>query len=427
MQSAATNRAVFVIGRVIIGVAVTLNNVAAPTYVAELSLPKYRGLLTGLYMAAWFIAAIVASGLIIGTYNIPNTWSWRITSIVQAVPSLLSLPTLPFMPESPRYLINLGRDAEALKVLADYHGNGDPRNEFVEAEFLEIKQTLHAETAFKTTWVGLFQSTGNRWRMMIIILMGLFSQFSGSNLVGVYISQIMEQAGVTGELAQMNINITVQVANLFAAIAGSFFTEIWGRRPILLSCSFLMAIVFFIIGALLSVYGDNSKDTTATPVVIVFIYIFNVIYSFSFIPLSTSYPVEIVSYGIRTKGMSLTQIVTYSFAFINQYLLPLAIDHIGWKLYMINAGFNVAQTIIIYLLFVETKGRTLEEVDILFDSVEGSGSMRKRIKNVILRRKPASTYLDHRNPTPDAENDNTKTSSTEEMTLERKDKEELIP
>lgn len=82
--------------------------------------------------------------------------------------------------------------------------------------------------------------------------------------------------------------------------------------------------------------------------------------------LAYSYPPEVLRYTQRAKGIAAGQAVGYAFAFLNTYTLPIAIEKISWRYYAINAGWNVAIVVVIWLLFVETKGKTLEEVDQLF-------------------------------------------------------------
>lgn len=60
-----------------------------------------------------------------GTFKINNTWAWRLPSLLQAIPAVLQVALVLFAPESPRWLIKKGREAEALKTLAYYHADGD--------------------------------------------------------------------------------------------------------------------------------------------------------------------------------------------------------------------------------------------------------------------------------------------------------------
>ena len=119
LQTAARNRAMFIMGRMIIGIAVTVNAVAAPTYVAELAHPKDRGVVTGIYMASWYFAAIIVTGISLGTYNLDSTWSWRAISLCQITPSVLVIPVLYFIPDSPRFLIFTGQQKKLKTCFED--------------------------------------------------------------------------------------------------------------------------------------------------------------------------------------------------------------------------------------------------------------------------------------------------------------------
>jgi hypothetical protein len=113
--------------------------------VAELSYPTYRAPLTSTYNSLWHFGQIVfafaylssllsshltevvdsAAWATFGSFKIQNTWAWRLPSALQAVPSLIQVLMVLFVPESPRFLVNKGKEAQALKILAYYHADGD--------------------------------------------------------------------------------------------------------------------------------------------------------------------------------------------------------------------------------------------------------------------------------------------------------------
>ncbi|KAJ0297722.1 hypothetical protein Brms1b_013545 [Colletotrichum noveboracense] len=85
--------------------------------------------------------------------------------------------------------------------------------------------------------------------------------------------------------------------------------------------------------------------------------------------LAYTYPPEILRYSQRAKGVVVAQAIGYAFSFLNLYTAPLAIERISWRYYAINGGWNLGILAVVYCLFVETKGRTLEEIDEVFDGV----------------------------------------------------------
>ena len=93
--------------------------------IGELDHPKERQVVTSLYQTSWYIGAIIAAWTTFGTFIIPNNWSWRIPSLLQAAPAFCQIIGVYCLPESPRWLIAKGRTKEAKNVLIKYHANGD--------------------------------------------------------------------------------------------------------------------------------------------------------------------------------------------------------------------------------------------------------------------------------------------------------------
>lgn len=92
----------FVMSRWILGLGIPFAIVAASTLIGELSYPKERAVMTSLFNASYFVGAIVAAGVTLGTFDIKSNWSWRIPSLLQVVPSILQISFVYFIPESPR-------------------------------------------------------------------------------------------------------------------------------------------------------------------------------------------------------------------------------------------------------------------------------------------------------------------------------------
>ena len=93
----------FLVARFLLGFGIPFAIVAASSMIGELSYPRERARLGSLFNASWFIGAIVAAGVTLGTFSMRSTWGWRIPSALQIVPSLLQVTFIWFLPESPRY------------------------------------------------------------------------------------------------------------------------------------------------------------------------------------------------------------------------------------------------------------------------------------------------------------------------------------
>lgn len=111
-----------------------------------------RGRITALYNTGYFGGAIPAAGISLGTQHLASDWSWRIPVLIQALPAILVVSTVFFLPESPRWLYLHGREAEAFALLTRYHGNGDAANAIVRLEVEEFREGLRMDASDKRWW-----------------------------------------------------------------------------------------------------------------------------------------------------------------------------------------------------------------------------------------------------------------------------------
>ncbi|KAM6506967.1 hypothetical protein FALCPG4_018779 [Fusarium falciforme] len=370
IQSAAVHEAMFCSGRMIVGFALTIGGTAAPTYISEVAPPKHRVLLTGLFGMSWYVGSLLAAGITYGSQFLESTWSWRLPSLLQLLPSICALLPLPFLPESPRWLVYKDRVIEAREVLTKYHGNGDPNSALVSIEYEEICQTLNFEkTVQKTNWMSMFNTRPNRWRMGVVAAVAVFCQVSGNNIITYYLGNVLTTAGITGVETQLGINIGLSVFNLFSAAMGSWLTDRVGRKRGFLWSTGLMTILLIIMSVLTKIYGtEPTFSTSAAQVALIFL--FYGAYSFVYTPLAILYPVEVLSYSLRANGLAFFNGVCFSTGFINTFAIPYAMEWSSWGFYLITAFWNLLFEIpIIYFYFPATEKRSLEEIDVIFEGV----------------------------------------------------------
>jgi hypothetical protein len=116
-----------------------------------------------------------------------------------------------------RRLIDKGKNEEALNMLAYYHAGGDVAHPTVQFEYREIKETirLEKEVLSESSYLDFFRSRGNRWRLAIIISLGIISQYSGNALFSNYINLIYEGAGITDSNQTLPVSVTSYFPTMF--------------------------------------------------------------------------------------------------------------------------------------------------------------------------------------------------------------------
>ncbi|KAF8634309.1 hypothetical protein AX17_004261 [Amanita inopinata Kibby_2008] len=371
LQTASSSVSMFIGARFLIGFGLTFAASAAPLLVTELAYPTQRAQLTSMYNTLWYFGSIIAAWTTFGTFNIPSSWAWRIPSALQALPSVLQIFLIWFVPESPRWLVSKGREEEALKVLAYYHAEGNEHDALVQYEFEEIKTAtaFDHEVASSVGWLSLVTSSGNRKRMRIIIALAFFSQWSGNGLVSYYNNKVLNLIGVTDSNKQLLINGILNIFNFFVAIIAGLLCDRVGRRRLFLTSTVGMMIFWTIQTVCLSLYSQFKTQGTG-PAILVMIFLYYGFYDLAFTPLIVSYTVEILPFAIRAKGFALFNFTISLSLIFNQYVNPIALDRIGWKYYLLYVFWLAFEAVYVFLFVVETKNLTLEEASALFDGDE---------------------------------------------------------
>lgn len=208
-----------------------------------------------------------------------GTWAWRIPSLLQGLPSVIQIFFIFWVPESPRWLISRGRDAEGLRILAYYHADGNDQDPLVQYEYDEIKTSLELdqEVTKNVGWKALVATPGNRRRMTIIVALAWFSQWSGNGLVSYYLNKVFDSIGITSAPVQLAITGGLAVWNLFWAVLASFLVNRIGRRFLFItSCAGML--LFFTMQTICSARFAIAGDPASAHAVIVFIFLFYAAY-----------------------------------------------------------------------------------------------------------------------------------------------------
>lgn len=163
--------------------------------------------------------SIPAAAITLGTSFMTTNWAWRLPLLCQCFPAIILCSVVWFLPESPRWLIANSRDDEARAILVKYHGNGDPSHPIVELEWEEMHRDIQTDASDKRWWdySELFKTRSARRRMFMVILMGVFGQFSGNGL-GYFNLSIYELLGYDTIMVRLGCWIPIEPATSFRTL-----------------------------------------------------------------------------------------------------------------------------------------------------------------------------------------------------------------
>jgi sugar porter (SP) family MFS transporter len=305
----------------------------------------------------------------------PSSASWRIPLGLQIVPALILAVGILFFPFSPRWLMANGRESEAMAVLMKIR-SGSQRDVLI--EYNEIKQeiTLEREQSVRS-YSQLFRFPLRR-RLILGIGIQILQQLTGINSIMYYAPEIFKQAGLSGQRASLLATGINGCVNVVATIPAILFLDKWGRRPVLISGAILMSLSMLTIGSVIGVHGYTLVNATtgtveviipsqtASYIAIMFVYVFVAAFAFSWGPTTWLYCAEIFPMSMRAKGTSLTTAAIWATNCLVSFLVPVLLERITYGTYLIFGILCISMAVLAFVFYPETKGRSLEDMDLVF-------------------------------------------------------------
>lgn len=364
-------------GRVLNGVCVGITSSQVPVYLAEIAQRDSRGRIIVIQQLAieWGILIMYFIGY--GCSKIPGSASFRTAWGTQFIPCVLLMIGLPFLPRSPRWLAKVGREDEAIQILANIQAGGNKDDPVVVAEWEEIYTVLVAEREAIQGWRKFF--VNGMWKRTLAgMSVQAWQQLSGANVIVYYIGYVFLMADLQGDVNLISSGIQYALFIIFTTIM-FFFIDNTGRRTLLVYGAIGMAVCHFVVDGLLGTYsvdvpegvGGNHNvviKVTGSPAhgVIAFSYLLIVVYALTLAPVAWVYAAEVWSLGTRATGMSMAAVANWLFNFALGLFTPAAFLNIKYQVFIIFGVLCVAAAIQAWFTYPETCGKTIEEIEVLF-------------------------------------------------------------
>ena len=339
----AWNLPSFLVFRFLIGVAIGGSSVLAPVYIAEAAPAERRGALVGLFQINIVIGILVAyvSNFIVAQL-VAGPGVWRCKLAIAAVPALVFLLLLFFIPQSPRWLIHRGRLADAAASLRRL-GSADPAT--------VIAAIQAADSSSVASSQGLSWRRHNRL-ILLAIGMGMFNQLSGINAILYYLGDIFGAAGFSSLSSNLQ-SIVIGATNLLATIIAMTLIDRTGRKRLLLIGSVGMALAQ---GGVAAIMALNSGRALLLPLLVVFIASFAISQG----AVIWVYLSEIFPTAVRARGQSLGSATHWIMNALISALFP-AIAALSTSIpFVFFSLMMVLQFILVLWFLPETKGVALE-------------------------------------------------------------------
>ncbi|CAG8429090.1 unnamed protein product [Penicillium salamii] len=370
IQAGSVNAGMFIAGRVICGVGSGMIFANTPVYMSEVSPPHTRGLLVGLHGVGVVTAYILAAVCALAFSFVDHAIQWRLIFIVLTAISLIYLSTLYFIPESPRWLMEVNRNEEAERVLAYLHRTKrDPRATFAHAEAQQIKAQVEIERNSPSGFIYIFRTPSHRKRAFCSILLWVMGQATGITTIGNLIPTLLGALGF-GTTMQLGLGVVWAVCAVVGCGFNVLLLDRVGRVRLLVAGGFGCAAIIGTMAALQKYYANTTFMPGINAAVALY-FIFGTFFTSTIECTAYVYGSEIWPTHLRSEGATIVYASFFANAVAYAAPVSVALENIGWKFFMVFVAVPTVVTAIIAFYFPETMGLSLEEINFKFgDRVE---------------------------------------------------------
>lgn len=381
LQTGCHQWAAFVVGRVIAGIGVGLVSTLIPMYQSECSPKWIRGAVVSGYQWAITIGLLLASVVNNATKDRDDHSAWRIPTAIQFIWAGVLTVGMLWLPESPRFLVKKGRNDAAVKSLCRLTSLS-PTDPDLELELQDINTALEEEKAHgESTYLDCFRPSHNK--IVLRTLSGIFiqawQQLTGINFIFYYGTTFFQNSGIKDPFL---ISVATNVVNVFMTLPGMWAIERFGRRPLLIYGAVVMCLCEYLIAIVGVTISVEDKSGQKALIALVCIYI--AAFASTWGPIAWVVVGEIFPLNVRAKAISLCTASNWLWNFAIGYATPYLVNsgpgnaNLQSKVFFIWGSTCACCIVFSFLCIPETKGLSLEQIDLLYQNSTPMTSVKYR-------------------------------------------------
>merc|ERR1719341_1682341 len=266
VMAVSPEKAVLLVGRIVVGMGIGMASMCIPVYMAETSPVELRGFLGASFQVMICFGQVVVAIVDALFGEVKDGWKYDFG--LAGIPSIILLVGFFFCPDSPRWLVQVGREEEAKKALERLRNKGDAVDQELReikdmvAEDKKIEAMTEGSSAFKRAW----KDPNVRKALLVGCSLQLFQQLIGINTVIYYSARILMMSGISKDMTMILwLSALVSAINFFASFLGMALIDRLGRRILALGSymGILLSLIVIAAGFQLSESNTTSANTTA--------------------------------------------------------------------------------------------------------------------------------------------------------------------
>ncbi|KAJ5258459.1 hypothetical protein N7524_010015 [Penicillium chrysogenum] len=339
-STSKTSYAQFIIGKLIVYLGGGIATSVIPAYQGECAPVSLRGLMSGTYNAFLMVGGLAAALTVYLCRHIPSDWAWRVVVVAQIAIPAAGWVSLPFLPESPHWLVSRGRLDEAVVALRRLRGLSFP----AEAEVVALQQHLQRqrERLASATWTDCFTDPQIGFKEVLLM------------------------------------SVVVYVIGVVANLISMATTDILGRRSVLTCSALMLAACMLVIGGL-TANGAASMSYKMQVAAVVMLMLWFFSFQVTWGPLTWVLTAEVPPSQVREKTVALSGLGAYITGLIIVFVNPYTQAKIGGRVAFIYGALSIASFAFAWLFIPEMKQRTLEQIEEMFQDGIATRSFKSHV------------------------------------------------